>query len=507
MLISKKHDFLESAKMSIPCRLQQDHNPPSNSREMRNKAEKLRRDKLNSYIGELAKMVPTVAKSPKRMDKTSILRLSAAHLRVYHTLMNGKIKLQVQMPKEVDQGMLEQIVYNELGGFMMILDANAKIMFVSPTVENLLGYLQTDLMGQSIYNVTLQLDHDILRKHLVVGNSIDNNSNRDYFMISLKRAGPRSEMPVYERVRVMSVFKSISYSYDVDEHPSTSVGVPLTQIGSDIWLLFMRTNRPEKIPLRMMESSKDEYYTRHLVDGRIVCCDQRISLIAGYFTDEVFGISAFKFMHIDDVRWVIIALRQMYDRGETKGSSCYRLMSRNSKYIYLKTSGFLEYDSHGTVESFLCYNSLVEEDEGKRLIEEMKRRYSAYVNTNYLIPGSPNTPIGAETLEEPLNIEQAVKHLIMNLPSSPCSIPSPKLLYFDEKEDCDAKLTEISTENKIIPKTVLKRPPSTNLDANISFKRLKNSSYPVNNVNLNFIGTRMGDTIKKEPSEELCGKI
>ncbi|XP_044761313.1 neuronal PAS domain-containing protein 2-like [Coccinella septempunctata] len=505
MLISRNHDYLETSKMSIPCRLQPDHNPPSNSREMRNKAEKLRRDKLNSYIGELAKMVPMVAKSSKRMDKTSILRLSASHLRIYHTLMNGKVKLQIQMPHQVDQCMLEQIVYNELGGFLMVLDANAKIMFVSPTVENLLGYLQTDLMGQSIYNVTLQMDHEILRRHLIISNSTDENCNRDNFMISLKRAAPRSEMPVYERVRVMSVFKSLSYTTDYDT--ATLMEVPPNTVGNDIWLLFIRMNRPEKIPLRMMESSKDEYYTRHLVDGRIVCCDQRISLIAGYFTDEVFGISAFKFMHLDDVRWVIIALRQMYDRGETKGTSCYRLLSRNSKYIYLRTSGFLEYDSHGTVESFLCYNSLVDETEGKRLIEEMKRRYSAYVNTNYLIPGSPNTPIGAESLEEPLNVEQAIKHLIMNLPSSPCSTPSPKLTYTDEKEDCDEKLTEISTDNKVIPKTVLKRPPCTNLDANLPIKRLKNSPYSMHNPPLTF-KTRTDLRIKEEPlCEDLYREI
>lgn len=52
---------------------------------MRNRAEKMRRDKLNSYIGELATLVPMVARSAKRMDKTSILRLAATHLRIYQS--------------------------------------------------------------------------------------------------------------------------------------------------------------------------------------------------------------------------------------------------------------------------------------------------------------------------------------------------------------------------------------------------------------------------------------
>lgn len=55
----------------------------SNSREMRNKAEKMRRDKLNSFIGELATLVPMVSRSAKRMDKTTILRLAASFLRLH----------------------------------------------------------------------------------------------------------------------------------------------------------------------------------------------------------------------------------------------------------------------------------------------------------------------------------------------------------------------------------------------------------------------------------------
>lgn len=75
-------------------------------------------------------------------------------------------------------------------------------------------------------------------------------------------------------------------------------------------VFFVKVFRPEPIADRLMEAVKDEYVTRHLIDGRIINCDQRISYIAGYMTEEVSGLSAFKFMHRDDVRWVMIALRQ-----------------------------------------------------------------------------------------------------------------------------------------------------------------------------------------------------
>lgn len=68
--------------------------------------------------------------------------------------------------------------------------------------------------------------------------------------------------------------------------------------------------KPPTISDRLIQACKFEYKTRHLIDGCIVQCDQRISIVAGYMADEVCGSSPFSFMHKDDVRWVMVALRQ-----------------------------------------------------------------------------------------------------------------------------------------------------------------------------------------------------
>lgn len=73
---------------------------------------------------------------------------------------------------------------------------------------------------------------------------------------------------------------------------------------------MVRVIKPPTITERLFEANKFEYKTRHLIDGRIVQCDQRISIVAGYMADEVSGLSPFTFMHKDDVRWVMVALRQ-----------------------------------------------------------------------------------------------------------------------------------------------------------------------------------------------------
>jgi len=50
---------------------------------MRNLAEKMRRDKLNTYVSELSTIVPLVSESTKKVDKTSVLRLAANFIRMH----------------------------------------------------------------------------------------------------------------------------------------------------------------------------------------------------------------------------------------------------------------------------------------------------------------------------------------------------------------------------------------------------------------------------------------
>lgn len=88
----------------------------------------------------------------------------------------------------------------------------------------------------------------------------------------------------------------------------------LTETGTSNDVVFAGVaTLPQKRPiteLSIMDANKDEYVTRHLVDGRIIYCDHRVSVIAGYLSEEISGLNAFGFMHKDDCRWTMIGLRQ-----------------------------------------------------------------------------------------------------------------------------------------------------------------------------------------------------
>ncbi|XP_035792518.1 uncharacterized protein LOC118466828 isoform X3 [Anopheles albimanus] len=441
-----------------------------NGREARNRAEKNRRDKLNGSIQELSAMVPHVAESPRRVDKTAVLRFSAHGLRVDYVF--GKSKPEPTVKQEIQDSLFQM-----LNGFLLTVTCRGQIVLVSASVEQFLGHCQMDLYGQNLFSITHPDDHALLKQQLIPSNlgnlydgttgslvalrsptrldggstshgsnahddedDIDRKLGQDKrrFTIRLARAGPRSETTTYELVTIDGCFRRADSAprpagtgkqqqqqqHQQQQGSGTSAmqmirrargrddSMPLHSInGNDIVLIgIARVMKMPSICDRLIEACKYEYKTRHLIDGRIVQCDQRISIVAGYLTDEVSGLSPFTFMHRDDVRWVIVALRQMYDCNQN-GESCYRLMSRTGDFIYLKTRGYLEVDNDTkVVQSFVCINTLVSEEEGQRMVREMKRKFSVIVDKVEL-PDESGEPV----VENPNQIEEAVLNLITNL--------------------------------------------------------------------------------------------
>ncbi|XP_072743069.1 uncharacterized protein [Anoplolepis gracilipes] len=460
---------------------------PSNPRASRNMAEKQRRDNLNTNISTMASLVPIVAGSSRRMDKISILRLAAAFLRTQYILGSRSTNF---LPRQFNEFDLEQYFVDHIvdsGGFFLVVTATGKVVYVSRQVEQHLGHVQNELLGQSLYNFVYPEDHDELSRNLtpdemqpsttpsstgvtqVSDLAHDNNSSssedstmnhnrvneknklfreqRRNFKIRLaQRTVSRREHTQYESFDISGVLRLAEACKNADANGNRGRHREMTGTSNDIVFTGVAT-LPKKRPiteLSIMDANKDEYVTRHLVDGRIIYCDHRVSVVAGYMSEEVSGLNAFAFMHKDDFRWTMIGLRQMYDRAETCGSSCYRLLTKTGEFIYLRTHGYLEYDKDTqTVESFVCINTLVSEEEAIQLIKEMKGRFSATVTvaSRSLIRNVDiNSPIDLDTssqssnprcnfLEDKLQLEEAITHLISDIPSPAVSeerfSPSP----------------------------------------------------------------------------------
>ncbi|KAG7308858.1 hypothetical protein JYU34_006120 [Plutella xylostella] len=396
--------------------------PKASDRESRIIAEKQRRSQYNGLITQMMSLISDVVHSQRKVDKTSVLRLAANKLRNEH-VFGDTIKcchLETWSPSVMK-------FFDLFGGFMITVTCRGRIFNVSPNVQEKLGYCHVDLLGQDIYNYVHPEDKDILRQHIyppeLTAANYDSRMFEQHhdFNIRFVRAGARSDPPRYERCRVDGTIRR--------SDRATSDGVEdemvirrqrvrhnrtFSSSGNDYVFIGMVHIMSNQLPAhRMMPpTAYTEYWTRHLIDGRIVQCDQSISLVAGYMTDEVTGTSAFFFMHKDDVRWVICVLRQMYDQSREFGESYYRLMSRSGHFIYMRSRGFLEIDKiTKQVQSFVCVNSVIGEDYGRKMMEDMKRKYSVLVDMD---PQRKDDSVVVDEVqvEHPKRLERIVMHLV-----------------------------------------------------------------------------------------------
>ncbi|KAI5644346.1 PAS domain-containing protein [Phthorimaea operculella] len=454
----------------------------ASDREARIIAEKQRRSQYNAQIAQMTALLSDFVHPQRKPDKTSVLRLAANKLRNEHVFGDT---ITCCHQETWSDSFLKY--FDLFGGVLFAVTCRGRIFNVSPNVQEKLGYCHIDLLGQDIYNYIHIDDKELLRQHiypkeLQIGFDRRLFEKHHNFHIRIMRAGAKSDAPRYENCRVDGMLRRADRA--------TANGVQDEQIirrqrvrhhrtfsssGNDVVFIGMVHVVSNALPARILPpTAYSEYWTRHLLDGRIVQCDLSISLAAGYMTEEVTGTSAFVFMHKEDVRWVICVLRQMYDQSKEFGESYYRLMSRSGQFIYMRTRGFLEIDKKTkAVQSFVCVNSVISEEYGRRMMDEMKRKYSVIVEMDRQ-EEEQLAAIDNVRVEDPERLEKIVMHLV----KPPASESVEEL-----------KLVAPSKENII---TAIKNSEKVVLDTGVRFDSRKRKKVDSDNDNNDYLKRHSG---------------
>lgn len=388
--------------------------PPkySSSRELRNKAEKMRRDRLNKLIEEMRSLVPMISTRTKKSDTTrsSILRLTANFLRVTRLFPNDANAEETQNSGNSFLG--EGLPHLEsMDGFFFILAEDGRVLYVSENIDKFIGFSQIEMMGFPIYNFTHPADQSKLQSNLskkgnhspcpspgqslrsssppqVPASSSSSNSHTlavpSTYHSNIEERGPRQSF--YIRLREKPLAKHDKPQYEhmhVVGHlrRTENVDEKNNSVGQNTFIGVMRPVRDRPITeLSLTESIQDQYLTRHLPDGRIIYTDHRISTIAGYLPSEVKGKSAFNFFCAEDLPWTTMAMRHMFASSNGEGTTVYRLTTQTGELICLQTKGFLEFNkTTNKIESFLCINTVIRPEDTERYLNEQKERFTPFI--------------------------------------------------------------------------------------------------------------------------------
>uniref|UniRef100_A0A9J8AYL8 Basic helix-loop-helix ARNT like 1a n=1 Tax=Cyprinus carpio carpio TaxID=630221 RepID=A0A9J8AYL8_CYPCA len=355
------------------------HGRIKNAREAHSQIEKRRRDKMNSFIDELASLVPTCNAMSRKLDKLTVLRMAVQHMKTLRGATNPYTEANYK-PAFLSDDELKHLILRAADGFLFVVGCDrGKILFVSESVNKILNYTQNDLIGQSLFDYLHPKDIAKVKEQLSSSDTaprerlIDAKTGlpvktditpgpsrlcsgaRRSFFCRMKCNRPSVKMEDKDFPSTCSKKKADRKSFCTIHSTGYLKSWPPTKMGLDednepdnegcnlSCLVAIGRLHPHIIPQPMngdIRVKPTEYVSRHAIDGKFVFVDQRATAILAYLPQELLGTSFYEYFHQDDIGHLAECHRQVLQMREKINTNCYKFKIKDGSFITLRSRWF-----------------------------------------------------------------------------------------------------------------------------------------------------------------------
>ncbi|KAM8856576.1 aryl hydrocarbon receptor-like [Spinachia spinachia] len=350
---------------------------------------KRHRDRLNGELDRLTDLLPFLGDVRSRLDKLSVLRLSVGYLRVkgYFKATMSPSSSGVSNGDSMDTtGFSEgELLLQALNGFVIVVTSDGLVFYVSSTVKDYLGFHQSDVVHQSVFELIHTDDRALFRQHLhfalnpssaAVGGDVSQSAGST--VVYTPEQLPPENSSFLERSFVCrfrclldnsSGFLALKFQgrlkYLHGQKVSNGNGIK-PQLA--LFSIAVPVQPPTIVEIR---AKLLLFQTKHKLDFTPLGVDSRGKIILGYSEIELcMKGSGYQFIHAADMMHCANNHIRMIKTGET-GLTVFRLLTKSGGWMWVKSNAKLIFKG-GRPEFIIAYQRALVNAEGEEFLRQRR---------------------------------------------------------------------------------------------------------------------------------------
>ncbi|CAJ0575263.1 unnamed protein product, partial [Mesorhabditis spiculigera] len=368
---------------------------------------KRHRERLNGEIETVACLLPYDAATISRLDKLSILRLAVAYLQVkahftacvhsscgfpapvlpllfthaYQFMptpnpFSGHIPTLVDSASGIplidsDERFFESISMKALGGFVLALNNEGEVFYVSENVESFLGFHQSDLLHQPLFELIHSEDREDIRMQLDPGYGMPAGCSTVQDLLGTDNLHCL-ERSVNARFRCLLDNTCGFLRMDMRGKLLSLHGLPSSFLGArpqSALLGLVAICTPFVPPNNGELPSEDTILkSKHQLDCTLISMDPRLHELLELSENEL-PTPFYSLVHPEDAICLAEAHKEVVKNGSS-GLLIYRLSAQKSGRLYYVQSSCRMFFKNGKADSIALTHRILNEVEGTMLLEK-----------------------------------------------------------------------------------------------------------------------------------------
>lgn len=325
----------------------------SEQRKLRSRdAARCRRSQETEVFYELAHTLPLRRKVSTHLDKAGIMRVTLSYLRLRH-LLKDVCGAGEQSEDSLEDDPMDVFYPQVLAGFIMVMNEEGDIIYLSENVSTHIGIAQLELLGQSLYDFVHPCDQEELRDLLTARTGVSKKQSteqpteRSFFL--------RMKSTLTSRGRTVNL-KSATWKvlhFTGHMHP---LGSTTASLGSRVLSVICEPiPHPSSVEFPLDTST---FLTRHSMDLCFTHCEGRVWELVGYQPDDLIGRSAYEFYHALDSDHINKSLLTLLSKGQVN-TKHYRFLANCGGFVWAETQATVLYSKNSQPEAIVCLNFIL----------------------------------------------------------------------------------------------------------------------------------------------------